>query len=469
MLRNSFLVAASVLILLMTGAASAEKLVIQNVVIIDPAEAEPQPGMTVVVDGSRIEVVAKTTAGEVWGAARVIDGSGKYLIPGLWDMHVHLRDLGNTLPLFVVNGVTGVRDMGSEIAKTQALKAAIAAGTVLGPRIKSAGLMLESRSWLEQYVEIMRQSAPEAEVQRFLKTRLAVEDAEDAGAAISSLLESGSDFIKIRHAPSKEAFLAIAAAARQRGVQLTGHYVWNVELIDVSNSGQASIEHNILPGFNERDSQEKQRIFDALVRNRTHWVPTLVAAEVETTAFDDLREQVEDRKGERDNRMRYVSPQIYRGWLETIEMNEHDKERPPVEVIREMVDGSNQFLRDAREAGVLMMAGTDAPTTGVFFGFSLHDELRLLVDRYGFTPREALHSATTVPVRFLGLEDELGSIQKGKVADLLLLKADPFDDISNTRAIDAVIYSGRVYDEAALQAILDEIAAGINETAPKGE
>jgi len=444
------------------GCASADNiLVIHNATIIDGTGAAPRPGTTVVVDRGRISQIGETGRLRYPGSARVIDGTGKYLIPGLWDMHVHLRDVEGTLPLFVGNGVTTIRDMGSDFESTAALRAQVAAGTLLGPRIKTPGRMLESSEWLDQYVDLLREQGFGDQAETFLETRISAGDTAESVQAVEALAASGVDFIKIRHAASKEAYLAIARAANEAGLQLVGHYLWIVSLTETADAGQRSIEHNIYPGFNDRSDQEKQAIFDALVRNRTHMVPTLVAGEKETKPDEVISAIVEDVNGVMDARNRYVSSAIRKSWRDSMAMNAADEGRPSVEVIRRMVTTSNEFLRQAHEAGVLMMAGTDAPTTATNFGFSLHDELRLLVETFGMTPMEALQSATSIPAAFMGMESELGTIECGKIAELVLLDADPLTDIANTRKIDTVIIGERVIDQTGRETILEEISNAI--------
>jgi len=446
--------------------ADAEVLAIRNVTVIDGTGAGPQTGMTVVIAQSQISAIGTDGSVDYPSSARVIDGAGKYLIPGLWDMHVHLRDLGGTLPLFIINGVTTVRDMGSEIHETVALREQIEAGVLVGPRIKTPGMMVESSSWVAQYVELMRdQGADEEGVEEFLSTRILVGDSREARVIVDSLTGLGADFIKIRHAESPEVFAAIAEAATDAGTHLVGHYVWILSLEESADGGQRSIEHNILPGFNERSPEHKREIFDALLRNDTHLVPTLVTNEAETQSFETVSAIVEDADGAIDARNRYVSGKIRRRWIETIAMNAADEERPPPEVIQQMMAGSNQFLDEARLAGVKMMAGTDVPTTGTFFGFSLHDELALLVETFGMTPVEALLSATAVPATFMGMDAEVGTIVVGRRADLVLLDADPLADIRNSRRIDTVIADGRVYDRETRERMLDEIEASISSEA----
>ena len=437
-------------------------LVIRDVTVIDGTGAAAQAGQTVVVERGRISAVGDERTVRYPRSARVIDGNGKYLIPGLWDMHVHLSDVDGTLPLFIVNGVTTVRDMGSELGTTVAMRDQIEIGAIVGPRILTSGMMVESSSWVAQYVDLMReQGANEAEVEEFLQTRILVGDRQEARDVVNSLIMRGADFIKIRHAESPEVFAALAEAANEAGTHLAGHYVWILSLEESADGGQRSIEHNILPGFDERTPEEKRKIFDALLRNNTHFVPTLVTNTMETLPLERVRALVEDVDGAIDPRNRYVSWGIRQDWIETVVMDAADEERPPPEVIQEMITESNRFLNQAREAGVAMLAGTDVPTRGTFFGFSLHDELELLVATYGMTPMEALRSATVLPATFMGIDADLGTIEPGKVADLVLLEADPLADVTNTRRIDAVIVNGRVFDGDERERILRGIESSI--------
>jgi len=459
----------SVRLLFILGAAfvvgctgTREALVIRDVTVIDGTGAAAQPGMTVVVENGHISAIGTRDSVQYPRTARVMDAGGQYLIPGLWDMHVHLRDLEGTLPLFIVNGVTTVRDMGSVLEETVALRESVVAGTLTGPRILTSGMAVESSSWLAQYLDLMRKrGADQNEVEAFARTRIAVGDTVEAEAAIDSLLAGGADFIKIRHAESPEVFAALTSAARAAGTHVAGHYVWIMGLDEVARLGQRSIEHNVLPGFNGRSPEEKTAIFDAMKREGTHLVPTLVTNRAETSPVDSVRELAQDSEGAIDSRNRYVSRGIRRSWIEAVEVNAQDAERPPPEVIRQMMAESNEFILEARRAGVPLLAGTDVPTAGTFFGFSLHDELAFLVETYGMTPMEALRCATAMPAAFMGQDIDVGTIEVGKRADLVLLDADPLDDIHNTRRIDAVIAGGRLFNRTEREAILASIAKSI--------
>jgi imidazolonepropionase-like amidohydrolase len=443
-------------------AEQQDVVVIRDVTIIDGTGAGPASGMTIVIEQSQISAIGTEGSVRYPSSARVIDGTGKYLIPGLWDMHVHLRDLDGTFPLFIVNGVTTVRDMGSDLQKTVALREQIEAGTLVGPRIRTSGMMVESSSWVAQYVDLMRdQGADEEAVEEFLQTRITVGTPQEARAVVDSLTALGADFIKIRHAESPEVFAAIAAAATNAGTHLVGHYVWILSLEESADGGQRSFEHNIFPGFAERTPEQKREIFDALLRNDTHLVPTLVTNAIQALSLERVGAIAEDAGGTIDARNRYVSRGIRQGWIESAALNAADEERPPPEVIQQMITSSNRFLYEARQAGVQILAGTDVPTTGTFLGFSLHDELALLIETYGMTPMEALRSATALPAAFMEMDAEVGTIEVGKRADLVLLDADPLADVTNTRRIDTVIANGRVFDSATRARLLSEIESSI--------
>lgn len=454
----------TVLFLAMSCSNNISITVFENVTIIGGNSETPQPEMTILIKGDRIQTIGKSGSVTYPKSARVFNGEDKFVIPGLWDMHVHLYNTEKTIPLFVINGVTGVRDMGSELPKTKSLRQKILEGTLVGPRIKTSGSMIESRDWLNRYVNLMKQmGASETNIHNFLKNRITTESVEESISLVNTLASQGVDFLKIRHAPSKEAFFALAHAAKQKNLKLVGHYIWIVSLEEASDAGQASIEHNIFPGFNNRTPDDKQRLFKTMIENHTHCVPTLVAGEKEKTQENELSRIIDDVQGAMNDRNWYVEKPIRDEWREVHDIDKRDEERPPLSVIQQMIDDSNLFLRQAYEAGVLFMAGTDAPVTSVYSGFSLHDELQLLVRILGMTPMEAIQSATIIPAKFLELDNDLGSIEEGKLADFLILNENPLLDIANTQKIEIVIMNGRIYDQSKRARLLAEMKEAIKD------
>ncbi|HEV2129541.1 MAG TPA: amidohydrolase family protein [Longimicrobiaceae bacterium] len=438
-------------------AAQTSSFAITNVAVIDASGAPHRPGMTVVVTGRRIAALGRTGTVEVPRGARVIDGAGKYLIPGLWDMHVHLSYVGrHALPLFLANGVTGVRDMGGDFAQVAAWRDSIAVGHLLGPRIKAAGPIVESTRWLQFARAAVQQAGGRDEDK--LARRVGVDTPEDARRVVDSVAALGADFLKLRNAASREAFFALAAEARRRELPLVGHAPHNVSPEEASNAGQRSFEHEFLPPLDGMTTEARARLFRRFAENGTAFVPTMVANRGYRLLPDSLvLAVIADSTGTREPRRRYVSRELAEDWRVQIGMKQ--SERP-----RDWHAYHRSTLRDLREmqsAGVPLLAGTDAAAPLVFPGFSLHEELELLVREGGLTPLQALRSATHNPAEFLALQDSLGTIARGKLADLVLLDANPLDDIRNTQRIRAVVANGRLLERAALDSLLAQARAEV--------
>src|ERR1700676_902765 len=443
-------------------------LVISHVTVINPGASSVQTDTTVVISGDHIISVSGAVSGAAHALlpknARVIDGSGRYLIPGLWDMHVHSafgdwfpggRDI--ILPLFVANGVTGVRDMGGDLPVLFAWRKQIAAGQIVGPRMVVSGPMLDA------YL-------PDGKL-RF-PSSVAVSAPERAAAAVDSLKAQGVDFIKVQSVISHDAYLAAAAEAHKQGLPIVGHVPDQVRIAEAVAAGQKSIEH--LMGSLEGCSTEEDKfirgqgdlklllatydqnrcdgLIHLLAQSQTWQVPTL-AWQRGGTFLDqlDLQHQPLDKyvpEYWRDVTWRRFTEEMMPGLL-------HD----PLPLRQEYFARNLQMVGAQHRAGVPFLAGTDAaPGVYIMPGFSLHDELANFVEA-GFSPMESLQTATSNPAKFLGTASTSGSIEAGKIADLVLLRANPLDDIHNTRKIDAVIAHGRVFDRAALDRLLAEVQA----------
>jgi Amidohydrolase family len=445
-----------------TKKPATPSIVITHVTVIDPGTSSVLPDSTVVVTGDRIVTVSATAHLSPPKDARLIDGTGRYLIPGLWDMHVHSafgdwfpggRDI--ILPLFIANGVTGVRDMGGDIPVLFAWRKQIAAGDIVGPRMVVSGPMLDG------YL-------PDGKL-RF-PSSIAVTTPESAVAAVDSLKAQGVDFIKVQSVIAHDAYLAAAAEAHKQGLPIVGHVPDKVRITEVIAAGQKSIEH-LMGSFEGCSSEEDKFISgqgdlklllatydpkkcDALIallaKSHTWQVPTL-AWQRGGTFLDqrDLKHQPLDK---------YV-PAYWREvtWRRFTDQMMPDLLRDPLALRQEYFARNLQMVGAQHRAGVPFLAGTDtAPGVYIMPGFSLHDELANFVEA-GFSPMESLQTATSNPAKFLGNESSFGSIDPGKIADLVLLAANPLDDIHNTQKIDAVIANGRLYDRAALDAILARV------------
>lgn len=445
-------------------------MAITHVSVIDVAAGELKSDYTVVVNGNRITYAGPAAAARVPPGTQVIDGRGKFLMPGLWDMHIHgfvyvFSDFAG--PLMIANGVTGARDMGYYIDTTLRWKQAIAAGNEVGPRL----------------VVGARVDGPVNKA-RFVSHVVTEEDGVRAVDTLSRKKDRAprADFIKTYSWVPRAAYFGIAREAAKIGIPFAGHVPYSVSVVEASNAGQRSIEHEddlmractskdsvLRSTFGDtaafkapdqlelirsqarliRSSQDPARcksVIATLARNHTWVTPTLVVYQPYAHAFDSASTHPEWSK--------YVPGLVQGGWL---------KRAGGVTPADSMVVRSYFSLdrtRELRDAGVKLLAGTDMPQAFVYPGFSLHQELELLVQS-GLSPAEALRTATYNPAEYLGALDSLGTVTKGKLADLLLLDANPLSDIRNTRRISAVIANGRVYDASARARLLEHVISSL--------
>jgi len=438
--------------------------VITHATVINPGTSSVHKNQTVVITGDRITSVSDADKFQLPKNARVIDATGQYLIPGLWDMHVHSafgdwfpggRDI--ILPLFLANGVTGVRDMGGDIPVLLEWRKEIASGQIIGPRMVISGPMLDA------YLPNGKLRFPSS---------IAVSTPATAVAAVDSLKAQGVDFIKVQSVISHDAYLAAAAEAHKQGLPIVGHVPDKVRIQEVVEAGQKSIEHlmGIFEGCSTEEdkfikgegnlkllltTQDQQRcgsLIKLLAQNQTWQVPTLAWQRGGT--FLDQRDLKHDPLD------KYI-PAYWRDvtWRRFTDEMMPDLLRDPLALRQEYFAHNLQMVGAMHRVGVPFMAGTDtAPGVYIVPGFSLHDELANFVEA-GFTPMEALQTATSNPAKFLGMEANLGSVEPGKLADFVLLTADPLEDIRNTRKISVVVENGHIFDRAALDQILMRVEA----------
>ena len=439
-------------------------ITITHVTVINPGTSSVQSDRTVVITGDRITSVSDASKTQPPKNARVIDATGQYLIPGLWDMHVHSafgdwfpggRDI--ILPLFITNGVTGVRDMGGDVPVLFAWRKEIASGRIVGPRMVVSGPMLDG------YLPNGKLRFPSS---------IPVTTPAEAIAAVDLLKKQGVDFIKVQSAISREAYVAAAAEAHKQGLPFVGHVPDKVRIREVVEAGQKSIEHlmGIFEGCSTEEdkfisgqgnlklllaTQNKQRcdaLIKLLAKTQTWQVPTL--------AWQRGGEFLDQRDLKHQPLDKYV-PAYWRevSWRRFTDEMMPDLLKDPLALRQEYFARNLQVVGAMHHAGVPFLAGTDtAPGVYIMPGFSLHDELANFVEA-GFTPMESLQTATSNPAKFLGIQASLGSVESGKIANLLLLAANPLEDIRNTRKINLVVAEGRLFDRAALNQVLTQVEA----------
>ena len=452
--------------------AQSADIAIVHVTIINPSAGEPQPDMTIVIRGRNIISVAPSKDLKLSPSANVINGTGKFAIPGLWDMHSHFRDAARDLKMDVANGVLGIRNMGGVAKEVFPLRDAIAAGQRLGPKIVASGPIVDGPdSW----------SNPQF--------TMSVKTPDEARAAVRSLRQQGADFIKVYDGLSRDEYFAIAEQAKKLDLPFVGHIPSAISVREASNAGQRTIEHGIalaggsaiedeyikqrldqsafqeasqtenfslIPAKIARDetamidhfSQERaDETYRLLARNNTFITPTLVTQRA-LTFIDDLNEEI-------DPRMQYVSADERKWWKP--ENGMLTKYRTPEYIAMRKREYAKMLeeVHRAQMLGVRLLAGTDITIPYTYPGFSLHDELKLFVEA-GLTPMQALETATTNPAVLLGLSKIWGRVETGYTANLVLLSADPLVDISNTRKIDSVVVNGKLLNRTQLDQLLDD-------------
>lgn len=460
-------------------------LVISNANVIDVVSGKILKSQDVVIKADTIVYIVDHRSIAIT-ANETVDGTGKYLIPGLWDMHTHTSSIPITrdifFPLFVANGVTGIRNMASDcfdsakfnciregfvdpypsIFEFNSWKEEIEAGKLIGPKIVAGSAQLNGPSPGESSSP-SRPGTP-----------------EHAREHANLIQERGVDFAKIYNFISRDAYFAFAEEANQIGLPFAGHVPEWLKASEVSDLGQRSIEHaawgNVAEECSSREEEVRQRlhaelqsdesdimsvwlemmeshdttkcakVYKTFVKNGTWVTPTLASGE-------SLPEEFKLHWSE-DPRLRYLPREEIQYWDNYKYEFDSMVDDP---LAPKLARFEREITLAQHRAGVSLLAGSDNGTVGIFPGFGLHDELEVLVAT-GLTPAEALRTATLEPAKYLNALETQGTIEVGKVADLVLLKANPLEDISNTQKIGAVVANGRYFDRKSLDEILENVA-----------
>src|ERR1700678_2422491 len=433
-------------------------LVITHVTVIDVTNGVAHGDTSVVVEGEPIVRLGSSRSVKIPKGARVVDGTGKFLIPGLWDMHVHTffgtwvpggRDV--TLPLFVANGITGVRDMGSELDLILAARGEIAEGKLLGPRMVVAGPMLDG---------------PKTQ----FPASIAVATPEDGRRAVDMLVGRGVDFIKIQSYAPRDAYFAIADECKKKNIVFVGHVPDAIRGSEASNAGKKSFEHligifegssttedKLLKGpkgpgkfLETYDPQKEDALIALLAKNQTWQCPTLY--------WERGQWLVDIIDVNKDLDLKYA-PVLWRDqlWPRFTKSIIKELDTDPLPVRKQFVTHELDIVRKLNDARVPLLAGTDTPAgVDVIPGFSLHLELIRLVQA-GLTPLQALQTATINPARFLDKTADFGTVEEGKIADLVLLLANPLDEIYLTQTTAGVVLNGRYLSPQDLDAMRQRV------------
>ncbi len=476
-----------IVVLLLTACAHTKPstVALRNVTVVNVIDGSLRSEQTVLLEDERIAAIGLADEINVPDHADVIDTGGGFLIPGLWDMHVHsvanvaldmavdsVAAMDWHFPLFLAWGVTGVRNMNDgtgdvSLQLTNSVKRRLATGDLHGPRFIANGPSIDGDPPLGSNSAVVR-------------------TAQEARNAVNKLADSGADFIKVYENLQREVYFAVMDEAKRRGIPVDGHVPFRVTPEEAAGAGQRTFEHVLAmaAGCSTSAAAERERfarvlsplagspalesltpmtlfkheraLYDsrdpaacaptiaAYLRNRVADVPNVVAYRNIVNAKKILADET---------RMRLVPQVIRRNWEAMVDTEVYAEMQA---VLGPLVSLYSENAHLLNEAGVLLLAGTDVGIPALIPGISLHEELELLVGA-GLTPLQALRTATLNPARVLGRADTLGSIEVGKLADLVVLDANPLADIRNTQQIRAVIADGRVYRREDLDRLLDEV------------
>lgn len=446
--------------------------VLKHVNIIDVNGSPIQTDMAVTINGNRISSIEKTSKARYPQNALIIDAKNKFLIPGLWDMHVHVFNNVSKRPpdtndfsMYIANGVTGIREMWTKMESMPEVnrwrkQAYEFPGTV--PRIGAVGTMVDG-------VPSQIPNSDTATIET------------SARKIVQQIKAAGIDFVKVYNRLPRKAYFAIADECKKQNIDFAGHVPSKILLKEAADAGQRSIEH--LTGSRtvfEDDCETfaadtKKELPDSIAANSPavpimEQVLELCDKEKSFAIFKHMSEKnvwhcptmviykrfaTDSLMMVNDPRLKYISPSEKESWI---------KETGPRLQRKASRNYLNRVLTqvlEMKKAGIQFLAGTDFDNHYLYPGFSLHDELGLFVDA-GFSPLEALQTATINPAKFLGAMDSLGTIEKGKIADMVLLDANPLTDIRNTQQINAVFVNGKYLSKEMLRAMLDNAAAFVN-------
>lgn len=433
--------------LLGAAAAAQDVTVFRNVAVIPLDADRVLEAQTVVVRGERIESILPAARAEIPAGARVIDGTGRYLVPGLAEMHAHVPGGGDSryveevLFLYVANGVTTARGMLGEPSHLE-LRARIARHEVLGPRLYTSGPSLNDQ----------RVGSP-----------------ADAARMVREQAAAGYDFVKVHPGPTRAEYDAAVEAAAESGIELAGHVPAEVGVRRALEAKQATIDHldgyleALVPAGRAAGGFFGLNLADAADRSL---IPELVAATVAAGVWNvptqTLIDNVPAPSPTVDELLArpelvYVSVQTRAQWAGA-KRNVTSAPGYDADRARALVDVRRALIEALHDAGAGLLLGSDAPQIFNVPGFSLHHELEAIVAA-GLTPYEALLTGTANPAVFFDATDEFGTIRVGLAADLVLVAANPLEDVAALARPEGVMVRGRWLDRATLDAGLEEIAA----------
>ncbi|QLC22406.1 amidohydrolase family protein [Parasphingopyxis sp. CP4] len=446
-------------------------IVIANVNIVDVEEGRIIEGQDVFVRDGTIAQIAPAGTVEASGYT-AINGRGRYLMPGLWDMHSHSIQLSPQFhhPLFIANGVTSVRDMSGCMGEPDSFWACTQDRLRWNDRLVN-GTGISPRYPLQSSYQMDGGDEVPSGFPDFFRAN----DVAGITEIVAYYRSDGADFLKTYSDLSVDAYQQLSRAADANGLYIAGHRPIRVSLDQAIDAGQRSIEHprlflfecfrgaadfRALPDplavydpdlkrrlIDEHDPAACDALMNRMAESEVYWTPTMQVLSVPARAGDGSLED--------DERLRYIPYVLEAGmWQGDVSRALRDGEASDrLTVDQELHALAQENLVAAYEAGVNLLIGTDSGDSYIYPGFAVHDELAAFVEA-GIPAEAALRMATIEAARFADANLVNGSIDVGKAADLILLNANPYADIENSRSIEAVVLDGRYLDRDALDELL---------------
>lgn len=458
---------------------SRESILLKSINIVDVNSGEIIPDMDILIQKNRISDI--DSSGQVLAphSTLVIDGSGKFLMPGLWDMHTHSSPLSPWIhhPLYIANGVTGIRDMSGNLNQPDSHWSGTADRIKWNEDLEN-NVHVGPRYVLQSSFQIDGSGSIPDDAPEFFK----VEKEDDIPQLLEFYRNEGADFIKVYAEIPAASYIKMARSVSKYGLHIAGHKPLNVTLEECINLGQRSFEHgrifmfDCFPGAEQlRTAQNKREQFSLSMQSMvddfditraeelmnlmrvkdSHWTPTLQTLKMSAYAEKDTFTQ--------NPHLKYI-PTAWRALIWNQDLGraaEKNIASASKGLNMKFYQAAQKQIAMANEIGVPIMLGTDVTDTYVFPGFSVHTELKDLTES-GLSNLEALQAATTIPAKFSNLEKDYGSVEEGKIADLVILNTSPLSNIENSSSIDAVILNGIYYDQKKLSELKDDAASVIS-------
>ncbi len=434
-------------------------IVIDDVTLIDVENGRAIEHQTITIAGERIDRIDESAKVQIPAGAIVIAGKGLFLIPGLFDAHVHFSAGTETFgPMLLANGVTAVRDTGADTNMILELRKQSRERGAMLPQIICTGAIIDGDPPVWPFSE-------------------ACDSPDEARVAVRKLKDAGVDMIKVYSRLQPEVYRAAVAEAHALGLKATGHVPNAVTLAEALDAGQDCAEHltgldRMLIELSGKPADDRQGVWPGLsgwlrmpdidrnlLRQRLEQIARAQMVQCPTIAvMQGMAAAGDAETSNKDERMAYV-PVSLRSFWSSNDYAEFGK------IAGAFVEHMKAMVGELRKAGVPLMIGTDLANPYVFAGFSVHDEMKNFSDA-GVPAVDILRSATIIPAQFCGVDKDLGSIARGKLASMVLLRADPLDDIANASQIQSVFVRGVYHNRTALDKMLEGVREYVTSTTP---